>query len=318
MPYHNLEWKLTALVLALGVWSFVTVNERVGEKSFRVPIELGATPPRLALLTPPGEASITLRGGKGDLEAAADQVQARLSLPEMASGTVRGKVIADFPKELEVVQLRPREITLRFEKVVQKTLPITPRLQGKPNPGYTIGLPQVTPAGGKISGAQSAVNRVARLLVRVDLASAMLGLPQSGLVYPVDASGHQVSGVSLEPQTALVNLPVESNIASKTLPVFPVITGEPASGLKLKSISLDPPLITASGNAGVIRELQSLATVPLSLKDRSASFSRKLDLVIPEGVVSLNASSVEAKVKLTPAADPEGGAASPLPRPERP
>jgi len=316
MLHRNLEWKLTALMLAIGVWAYVTVNERVGEKTFRIPIEITSQPSQLALVTSPGQATVVLKGDKGDLEAAAGQVRADVILKSVQPGTVKVQVNPRFPSELELVQVRPQQIGLKFEKVVKKTLPITPLLKGEPSPGYTIGTPQVTPGYGRIFGAQSAVARVARLLVGVDIASGLLGLPQSGLVYPVEASGRQAKGVSLTPQTAVVTLPVTSNIASKTLPIFPALEGEPAAGWQVKSVAVEPALVTAAGDAGVIRDLTGLSTVPLSLQNASSTFSRKINLIIPQGVTSISERAVLVKVKVTPAADSPASPVKPEAKPE--
>jgi YbbR domain-containing protein len=325
MLHRNLEWKLTALVLAIGLWAYVTVNERVGEKTFRVPIEVEALPNHLALVTAPGQATIILKGDKSDLEAATDQVRARASLPAIKAAILQAKIQTQFPPELELVQVRPEQISLRFEKIVAKTLPITAHLKGEPSPGYTIGTPQVTPAQGRVYGAQSAVARVARLMVGVDIASALLGLPQSGLVYPVEASGQQVAGVTLEPQTAVVSLPITSDIASRTLPVFPELTGTPAEGWQVKSITIEPSQVTVTGEALAIKDLPGIKTLPVSLNKLSGSFNRKVNLIIPEGVASVSDRTVLIRVKIAPAPSPplpnsegSGGEAPPIQRPEEP
>jgi YbbR domain-containing protein len=316
MLHRNLEWKLTALVLAIGVWAYVTVNARAGEKTFRVPIEIGSLPKHLALITPPGQATLILKGDKSDLDASGDQVRANALLEILQPGSVRAKVKAQFPSELELVEIRPQQISLKFERVVRRTLPITARLKGELSPGFTVGDPEISPSQGRIYGAQSAVARVARLMVGVDIASGLLGLPQSGLVYPVEASGRQAEGVSLEPQTAVVTLPVTSNIASKILPVFPALEGEPAEGWLVKRVTVEPALVTAAGDAAVIRNLPGINTVSLSLKNISSSISRKVNLIIPQGIASISERAVLVKVNLAPAPNSPDSSTKPEPKAE--
>jgi YbbR domain-containing protein len=108
-----------------------------------------------------------------------------------------------------------------------------------------------------------------------------------------------------------VTLPVTSNIASKTLPIFPVLEGEPAAGWQVKSVAVEPALVTAAGDAGVIRNLTGISTTPLSLQNETSSVNQKVNLVIPQGIASVSEHAVLVKVKLAPATGPPASPGKP-------
>jgi len=305
MLHRNLEWKLAALVLAFSLWAYVTVTEQVGEKAFRVAIQVTEVPKGLALTSPAGDAVIWLRGEREALDAAAGRVQARAYPLANQPGTVKARVKPLSPPELIVVKVVPSQINLRLERIVKKYLPITCQLEGSPSPGYLLGEPKVSPMQARISGPESAVARAARLIVRVETSYATLGQPQSGLLEPVEAGGRRVPSLTVDPQTVIVTVPVTRTIASKLVPVFLSLAGEAREGFQARSISVTPPLVTVAGDAARIDALHSISTLPFSLNGASSSFSRRVALVAPEGVASISAESVLAKVEIAPLPAPE-------------
>ncbi len=300
MLHRNLGWKLAALLLALCLWAYATVSEQVGEKRFPVPIEMGPLPRGLALVSSPGKALVLLRGEREALETAADRVQAEAVLLSSHPGRVRAKVEATHPTELTLVRVIPEEITLRLERIVNKVFPVICEFQGELSPGYVLGKPLTNPARARASGAQSAVARINRIVARIDTSYSTLGQPQSGLLAAVNAAGQEVPGIRVEPQTATVIVPVQRTIASRLAPVFVALLGMPREGFVVKDITVDPPLVTAAGEADKVNALRSVATLPLSLNHASASFTRRLALVAPEGIASLSEKAVLVRVTIAP------------------
>jgi len=318
MLHRNLKWKLVALLLALCLWAYVTVSQRVGEKTFSTKIELPESPQGLAITSSPGTARVVLRGELEALETAAAQVQARAHLLSSRPGRARARVDPIYPPEFTLVRITPAEIILHLERVIEKTLPVTLQLIGKPSPGYTLGKPKFTPARALVSGAESAVDKVNRLMVKIDPSYATLGQPQSELLLAVDAAGKEVAGLRVDPQTVIVIIPVQSTIASRLVPVFVPLEGNPQEGYEAR-ITVEPSLVTVAGEADKVKALMSVSTLPLSLGHASSSFRRRLALVVPEGVASISEKMVSVRVVITSLPSPPprpGELAPPSPSPE--
>lgn len=302
MLHRNLEWKLAAVLLAVCLWAYVTVTEQVGERAFRVAVTAARIPPQLALTSAPGDAVIWLRGARELLEIAGGQVQARAYPLENRAGKVTARIDAIYPPNLTLVKVTPPEITVQLEKITKKRLPVSTKLEGTPAPGYLLGTPTVNPGWGGVSGPENAVARAYRLLLRVDVASAVLGQPQSGLLIPVDRAGRMVADLKIEPQTAVATVPMERTVASRMLPVFVSVVGQPKEGFQLKGITVEPSLVTVAGDTAALKTTDSISTLPLQVSQAAASFTRRLTLVAPVGAASLSNSSVLVKVTVVPAA----------------
>ncbi|NIM05736.1 MAG: hypothetical protein GTO55_05830 [Armatimonadetes bacterium] len=305
MLHRNIKLKLLALVLALCLWAYVTVNEQVGEKAFSVAIDVARTPSNLAVTSETGNAVVWLRGERETLETAANQVHARALLSTHEPGKVTARIDPLFPQGLTLVKVVPTQITLQLEEVIKKRFPATCELQGQPSPGYVLGQPRVHPAYVEVSGAESTLAKVNRVVVRIDTSFAMLGQPQSGPLEPVDAAGRKVSGLKVEPQMATVTVPVRSSIASKLLPVFVSFSGTPPEGFQVGRTSVSPPLVTAAGEASAVKALEAISTLPLSLDLATSSITRRIALVVPEGVASLSERNVLVRVEIVAEAYPE-------------
>ncbi len=56
----------------------------------------------------------------------------------------------------------------------------------------------------------------------------------------VDDLGEAVAQVDIEPRVAHVTIPVFSDRETRTLPVDPVVTGDPAAGFEIAGVTVDP------------------------------------------------------------------------------
>jgi YbbR domain-containing protein len=298
MLHRNLEWKLAALFMAIVLWSYVTVTARIGEKSVAAPVEITGVPANLALVSPPVRAIVLLRGSKESLEGATDQVQAIANITSPHAGRNRATVEITQAAELTVVRKVPAEVTVLLESLKTRHLPITCQLEGEPSPGYILSKPQLSPSHARVKGPESAINRINQLVVKIDTSYALLGQPQSGVVAALDGAGRRVPAVKIDPQTVIVTVPVQSTIASELAPVFVPLQGNPRDGYQVCRITVTPPLITVAGEAGKIKNIPSVSTLPLSLEQASKTFSRRLSIIAPEGAASLSERNVLVKVEI--------------------
>ncbi|MGH9369635.1 MAG: CdaR family protein [Thermoanaerobaculia bacterium] len=61
--------------------------------------------------------------------------------------------------------------------------------------------------------------------------------------------------------------------AEREIPIAPVVTGEPAAGMRVAQVRADPALARVAGPAGALSRMTSIATVPVSVAGREKSFS---------------------------------------------
>jgi YbbR-like protein len=161
---RHIGLKMLSIGLAALLWVLVS-GEQLVERALRVPLEFTNVPAQLELVgeTPPvvdvrvrGSSGALGRIGPGELVAVLDLRDARppQKLFHLTPMDVRT------PFGVEVVQVSPSSISMRFEQSTFKTVPIVPSVEGEPAPGFVIGTVTAEPATVDLVGARSLLDSV--------------------------------------------------------------------------------------------------------------------------------------------------------------
>lgn len=163
-PFRHLGLKVLSVAVAVGLWLTVA-GEQTVERSLRIPLELRNRPERLELVeNPPATVDVRIRGASGLLsQLSQGDVVATVELAQAKSGRrffhlTRTQVRAPFG--VDVVEVTPGTISLRFEPSVSRTVPVVPVIEGEPAPGYVAGKVTVEPTTVDVAGPQSALDRL--------------------------------------------------------------------------------------------------------------------------------------------------------------
>jgi hypothetical protein len=62
-------------------------------------------------------------------------------------------------------------------------------------------------------------------------------------------------------------------LLKKTVRLKPVLYGSPAQGYRIAEVTVNPPRVTASGPAGVMRPLALLRTMPIDVQDANGDIT---------------------------------------------
>jgi YbbR domain-containing protein len=101
--------------------------------------------------------------------------------------------------------------------------------------------------------------------------------------------------------------------AERTFPIVARLTGQPANGATVESISVDPPAARLFGPASTLTKMKEAETDAISLADRTTTFSVPATVMTDApGVRVREGQVVTVTVHLRPAPTPE-----PTPRPAR-
>jgi YbbR domain-containing protein len=173
---HNLGLKLIALTLAVGVWLAVE-RDPVAEVAVDVAIEFHNIPPNLEISSENiPRAQIRLRGPERVVRRLQpSDVYAEIELSGLRPGERTFDLTAQQihqPSELEVVQVVPNQLHLKFDTRLIRQVPVEPRIVGNFVPGYGIAQVVVDPPNITISGPKKHVESV-----------------ESAITDPVDVSG---------------------------------------------------------------------------------------------------------------------------------
>jgi len=200
---------LVSALLASGLWMLVA-GERTVERTMRIPLEFTNLPPRLEPIgDAPDAVDVRIRGASaalgrlsaGDLLAVMDLRQARAGsrLFHLDATDVRA------PFSVEIVQVQPTSVAMAFEPTETKIVMVTPRIEGEPAPGLSIGAITSDPPTVVIAGPATAVRGLNEAITEpVSIAKATATVTDVATVGVVDPTVRVPSTRSVRVTVTLV------------------------------------------------------------------------------------------------------------------
>jgi YbbR domain-containing protein len=300
---HNWPLKLAALVLATLLYIGLVATQ--GSATYPGPIPVTAVNvPTGTIVTNQLRTIDEVRYiAPADLgRLTADDFHATVDLSNLqATGTpqsVRVVVTVSDPR-VTILEVRPRTITVVLDQEVSNSVPVTVVRSTAP-PGIEVGDTTYTPQMVKITGPSTAVKRAVSVRVDVSLDPNGLDYDQEVQGTPVDASGAQVSGVTLDPRTVHVTIPLYKNKQSRNVPINPVLTGEPAPGFRVSGVDVTPLTVTLEGEADTLAKLGAADTAPVAIFGATRNITATVAFSLPTGVTPLSAATVQVVVRISP------------------
>lgn len=164
LPFDNMALKAASVALAALLW-YVIAGEKTSEMGLVVPVELQNFPHDLELTGEPMNAvEVRLRASPGIIQRIGPgDVSARVDLAGVGEGehiVHLGAETIRVPFGVRVVRVNPATIALNFERTLQKTVPVRPRLTGRPAAGFEVAEVASQPAEARVSGPKTRVQEV--------------------------------------------------------------------------------------------------------------------------------------------------------------
>ena len=172
--FHNLLYKLVALLVAAVLWAAVQGAATVNE-SIDLPIVLEDVPDSLVVVEQSAvEVNVRLVGSRAAMRGAQRELESySISLEGLKPGEARFPVNTDrykLPRGAEIMARSPSTIVLQTEPVIQKTVAVHADVVGALPPGYTLVDVVVEPGQVVLSGARSSLRRLREVLTeRIDV-----------------------------------------------------------------------------------------------------------------------------------------------------
>ena len=196
-----------------------------------------------------------------------------------------------------IVGFEPDVVQVHLDPVTERELPVTVALGTVPD-SVSVGPPQVEPASVTVRGASSRVDQVSEIVANVSIDASALNVDRDIELIAVDGNGNQVSNVEIDPERARVRIAVARELATVTLPVVPVLSGQPAFGYRISAITVEPLVVTVSGEASTVARLDSAPTLPISVDGRTTDLEASIGLALPEGVSVSGSDQVRVTLKI--------------------
>ena len=285
---RNWPLRLGAILLATVLYTGLVLGQNVRTWEGEVPIERIRQPSNVTLISEIPPVTQVRYRAPIDVLLSPNLFAAHVDLSGVAplSGGPPIAVpvtLVSLDQRVQIVDFQPREVQVQLDPVAERTLPITVALGTVPD-GVTVGSPQVEPGTVTLRGAASRVESVNQVVARVSIDASALNVDRDVEVVAVDGNGNPVPGVEIDPERARVRVAVALELATRTLPVVPMLTGAPAAGYRITAISVEPLIVTLSGEATTIAQLQGAPTEAINVEGRTTDLEAIVNLDLPDGV----------------------------------
>jgi len=240
-PFRHFALKIVSAFIAFLLW-LIVAGEQPAERGLRIPLELQNVPLNIEVVDLPIETvDVRVRGpsgtlsrlGPGDLVAVLDLQSARPGprLFHLTPEQVRA------PFGVEVSQVSPPTMALRFETSASRIVPVAPAIVGEVAPGYVVSKVTTDPPTVEVVGPQSVISQMSEALTEnVSVEGAT-----SSVREPVTVGAASPNVRLKNPQRAIVAVTVVPAPVERTLERVPVHLRNIASTLTAQSL---PPVVS--------------------------------------------------------------------------
>jgi len=301
----NLGLAAFSVFLGFALWIFVTDEAsptRSGVLPFELEVEAVDRPGDLAL----AESLIKVRvrvevaDDEWNTLSAAD-FEATADLDEVQAGTydlpVRVEALTG-RGDLRVTQVIPETVEVELRSLFSKSVQVSIKLEGEPAPGYQAGVPEIDAEAVLVTGTKDKVTQVSQVVATLDIAARTEDVVQAVRLEARDVLDTLVDNVFLDPNTVNVTIEVTQEEFSAPLAIRPTVTGSPATGYEVVSVSVDPAVATALGPPSFIAEAASIHTQPVDISGATEDIVLTVSLDLPPDVSVSGGTSVTVTVQI--------------------
>jgi YbbR domain-containing protein len=299
---HNWPLKLAAVGMATVLYGGLVLSQGAQTFSDPVPIRQPVIPPGMYLLEPlPPVTSIRYFAPEGTDQPSTDTFRATVDLSGITQGgtyDVPVQVTSINPA-IQILGVTPSVVSVQLDPLVTKIVPVQIE-RGEVPEGLEVGTETATPSTVTVSGPKTIVDQVVAARADVVIQPSGIDVDEDVALIPVDAVGDARSPADVSPTTARVSIRVFSEPETRTLPVSPVVTGTPASGFEIDSITVDPSTVLVEGDADPLAALARVDTAPVSVSGLSETQAFETELALPDGIEAVDAGPIRVTVTFRP------------------
>jgi YbbR domain-containing protein len=101
------------------------------------------------------------------------------------------------------------------------------------------------------------------------------------------------------PGSAQVLVPIRSVVGIRRVGVLGTISGSPAPGYVVSSVSSDPPLVNLTGSSGPLDAVSQVETDPVDISGATSTVTREVALRLPAGTLLQDGQPTTAVISVT-------------------
>jgi len=305
---NNLSSIILALLLAVAVWIAATLQSdpfAVWEFA-NVPVEPVDQPEDTVFFDgDTGNINVRVRAPQSVLESLnLSDFDAEVDLSDVEIGQPASVPIS-VTVENEGVRIQsysPEDLTVHLEALQALTLPVDIAIVGEVATGYQATAPTVRPEEAVVRGPAPYLEDVASVTGSLNIGGAREDVSQRVNITPRDEDGRIVPTVEWEPDQVEVTVSVRRRVGFKPdVQVVPDLRGDPASGYRRGSVSVNPSTVTLQGPTAVLADLPGFVTTfPISITGATEDLVIRRPVTVPNSVAVVEGNYVLVSVEILP------------------
>lgn len=296
-----------SLVLALIIW-LVAVNQEnpliTQDFQQRVPVTVLGLAENLVLVQDLSNEAVKLkirapRTSWETLDASDFRAVVDLTSLDPGQHDVPIKVTSVDPK-VDILDVQRPQLRVTLDPLEHREVPVQVEIMDGTAFGYDYQQPVYSPMSVTVSGPASLVQQVSRARAEVYLRNAKAQVERVQNLTPVDTQNRPVTGITAEPTSVQVVVPVEQWPGRKEVAVRVKLSGRPSDGYRMSTVRVEPSTVVLQGDSTRLSQVPGyVETEPLSLDGATGDVRRRLRLILPEGVTSYDGDTVTATAGVT-------------------
>jgi YbbR domain-containing protein len=296
---RNWPLKLAAVVLATVLYGLLVVSQNQRTLSVNVPILAVNQPPGLVLVSNLESVTQVKYFAPQDtapLDSSSFKASVDLSNVDARLETVTVPVhIQPIDDRIQILEVFPARINIDVDQLTSRSVPVVVD-QGTVPSAFDVRAPVLSADHVTVRGPAAVIRRVDRAMARIQIDPSGIDFDRDVELIPVDALGEELRPVDVEPATVRVRVAVFTDRRTRSLPVRPNVTGSPAAGFEVTSVTVQPVVVTVEGDADQLSGLTSVDTVPISTNGATSDVTSSVALALPTGVLPIDADTVRVTI----------------------
>jgi diadenylate cyclase len=312
--FSDIGLLLMSLALTLVVWTFVLQQTNALElaRVEGIPVRVEGLPAGTKLTPdPPSVVSAVIQTPSDVLPTLSNQsFQATITIEQQEPGLYRLPVeVESSVDQVLVMSVEPEAVDLQVVPIISRTVPVLvqiPDPQSLSAAYELVGTPAATPATAQVEGPAPLVENVQHAQASVSVANVNTSVRGDRPLAAVDDQGQVVTGVSVNPTQAKVNVNIRQRVDARDVSVQANLTGTPPADYQLRSVSVAPASVTLQGSANELANIGSVVnTVPLDISQITGDTTLQAALDLPPNVQALDSNgqpvpAVAVTVRVSP------------------
>jgi diadenylate cyclase len=294
---RNAGWLLVAMLIALGLWTFVIEETNPTERPQfnNIPLRVEDLAPGTTIMSPlPENVAVTVRTTADMIPTLnTNSFQAFISLADLDAGLHQPSVnIVTGSPFVEIVSVDPPVLDVALAAAKSITLPVTVKIKD-PNmlsAAYqTAGNPVASPASVTVNGPEPLVNQVASVQTTLTLGNASATIQEQRPLRALDEAGKEVKGITLDPGEVQVMQIITRKQNAREVGVRAVTEGVLPNGYWLSNLRATPNTVTLRGTPETLAEIGGfINTMPVDISQAEGNLSVETPLDLPDGITAVD------------------------------